>query len=61
MNTAAILVIIWLVSGIVVIAIGRARGVRFGIAMEFALAFIGPFAIVLAFFMKDKKKAPDSL
>lgn len=55
MSTAAIITIIWILSGIVVIAIGRARGVRFGLPMDFALAFLGPFAILIAFFAKGKR------
>lgn len=57
MSTAAIIAIIWILSGIVVIAIGRARGLRFGLAIDFALAFLGPFAILIAFFAKGKSEA----
>lgn len=54
MNTALLLVLIWLASGLIVIFIGRRRGIKFGLKMDFALAFLGPFAIPFALMAKRK-------
>lgn len=54
MNTALLLVLIWLASGLIVIFIGRRRGTKFGLKMDFALAFLGPFAIPFALMAKRK-------
>lgn len=54
MNTALLLVLIWLASGIVVILIGRKRSIKFGFKMDIACAFLGPFAIPFALFAKRK-------
>jgi hypothetical protein len=54
MNTALLLVLIWLASGLILIFIGRKRGIKFGLKMDFAAAFLGPFAIPFALMEKPK-------
>lgn len=54
MNSALLLVLIWLASGLIVIFIGRKRGIKFGIKMDLAAAFLGPFAIPFALMAKRK-------
>lgn len=54
MNTELLLVLLWLASGIVVILIGRRRGIKFGFKMDLACAFLGPFAIPFALLSKRK-------
>jgi hypothetical protein len=54
MNTALLLILIWLASGLIVIYISSRRGIKFGLKMDLALAFLGPFAIPLALMAKRK-------